>query len=283
MHDGIVQQIQKHLFDENRIHRDKQNLVRNLNLNRYGRTVLVKFLNRAADDFLGKLFGFGNVGIGTAADSGDRQNVLHNPVQPLGLCLDVTGQCFLLLIIQGVVIVQNGRGGPYNRSQRSADVMRDGTQKIRTHLLALHLKLDLLLLFDLCRQGTDDDGYGQHDEKGQWISGQREIKAEIGESKNTVDTENRNKGGNDAVAIAFRKAGNENNGQNENQRNICIRRYELLQNKTEDAGRQKNSAGHEAVLQNGMQIEVMQIKVLHIRNTWRTICPNRSMDGLFKS
>ena len=113
--------------------------------------MLVKFLDRAADDFLGKLFGFGNVSIGTAADSGDRQNVLHNPVQPLSLCLDVTGQCFLLLIIQGVVIVQNGRGGPYNRSQRSADVMRDGTQEIRTHLFALHLKLDLLLLFDLRR------------------------------------------------------------------------------------------------------------------------------------
>ncbi len=241
MHHGIVHEIDEDLFNENRIHGDNENIVGDMDGDGNDRAVLPEFLHGTADDFLGQLLRLGDLRV--PAHACDGENVLHDAAQPLGLRTDVAGERFLLLVVETVVVVENGRGGADNGGKGGADVVRYGAQQVGTHLLPFHLETNLFLLLDLRGHGADHDGYGEHDDEGQRVACQREIKFEIRIGEDVVHLEHGKKRSQYAVGIAGGEAGNDDDGQNEDQRHVGVGADEGMEQGTYRAGEKENSGG----------------------------------------
>ena len=139
-----------------------------------------------------------------AVDPGDGQQILHHPVQPLGILADLAQKLQLLLPAQGVVVFDHRGAGPVNGRQRGAQVVRDGPQEVRPHLFRLALHPQLLLFFDAGGQGAGHDGHHQHHGTREQVFRQSEIKCKIGRAERKVDRQHSDDRRRHAPEITFR-------------------------------------------------------------------------------
>lgn len=86
------------------------------------------------------------MGDAVGVDAGDGEQILHHPVEPLGVGTGLGKELYLLLPAQRVIVVDDRRAGPVDGRQRGAQVVGDSPQEVGPHLLRLALHPQLLLL-----------------------------------------------------------------------------------------------------------------------------------------
>jgi len=116
------------------------------------------------------------------------------------------------------LVFQKSGACAHDGRERSADIVRDGPQKVCAHFLALGLDLQLLLTFDLAGQRGDEQRHQKHCGKGERIGrhGQRKPAERLGE--HSVDQQNRRNGRKHAEDISVREPGNHGHRQDEHRR-----------------------------------------------------------------
>ena len=91
----VFQKIGQHLFDQDSVHGDKQEIARRGNADGNIGKPLAEFLHDLAEDFLHDLRLFGNLGA-RVPDAGDGEQVFHHADQPLRLVAGVLQKLALL-------------------------------------------------------------------------------------------------------------------------------------------------------------------------------------------
>ena len=185
MDSGVFNQVGEDLLNENGVHGDHQQLIRDIYRELDVRQALMGFLNGFGQDFLRGLRPGGQLRLVTA-DAGDGQQVFHHADQPLGLLLDVLKQG--AAVLKGEVgVIQHGGGGADDGGEGGADIVGNGAQQIGAHPDLFVFHAQLIQLAGLGGEGGGDDGDAEKGEKGQGIAGDGEVEGPEGVCKKVVD------------------------------------------------------------------------------------------------
>ena len=231
--DGIFQQIDQHLLNENGIHGDDEQLIGYGHVDGGFRKPFFQTHDGGGYDLLHGLICFANRGR-PVMDAGHRQQVFHHVEQPVGVLVNVGDDGDLLFFREQGAVLQIGGAGADDAGQRCAQVVGDGTQQIGAHLLLLRLREQLVLLGDrpclflhIGRHGAGEEGDAEHAQKGDRITGQRKVQFEIGISEQIIHADDGDHGGDHSRQIAVRKAHYGDQCENIDQRQIS----RILRNK----------------------------------------------------
>ena len=156
MEHGVFHQVNQHLFDQRRIHRHHQQLVRHADANRQRVEPLFEFAHGLRGDFLRGLRHLVNLHR-ALVEPRDGQHVFHQPHQPLRVVANVADQILFHLVAELVVVFQHGGGRADDRGQRCAQIVRHGAKQVRLHLFLLRFGFHALLPLHLIGQHADDD------------------------------------------------------------------------------------------------------------------------------
>ena len=212
----VFQKVRQHLLDEHGVHRDNDEVIRKLYFHRYaGVELLEPHQHRIHQLFQhgGRLLDGDAVGV----DAGDGEQILHHPVEPLGVGTGLGKELYLLLPAQRVVVVDDRRAGPVDGRQRSAQVVGDSPQEVGPHLLCLALHPQLLLLFDAGGQGTRHKGDHQHHHAGKDVLRDGEVEGKVGRAEREVDRQHADDRTGHAPPVAVGVHGNKKHRQQDKQ------------------------------------------------------------------
>ena len=236
MHQGVIHQVQQHLFNEHGVHGQQQRFLR------YGDgdvdflVALAEVHHRFAEHFLQNLPFFLNLPHFPAADAGDGEEVFHHAVKPVRVLLGVQQQFVFLLLAQRAAVLQHGGDGAADGGEGCAQVMGDGPQQVGPHLLPLRLGPQLLLRLDPCGQGADGKAHRQHGHEGEGIAVDGEIQLQIGVGKSIVHPQHTEQRRQQAVEIALGGEGHHQHRQHKNHGHMGVRGGEPLQKGAEGRG-----------------------------------------------
>ena len=127
--------------------------------------------------------------------------------------------------------------------------MRHGAQQIRAHRLALGLRAQPLLLFDLGVHRADDERHRQHRQKGQRIAGEPEVERPEWIGEHEVHADHAEKRAENAPEIALRKAGDDHHRQHEDQQREAAVLVDTAQHKADRRGDTEQQRGEYRVTQ----------------------------------
>ena len=161
-------------------------------------------------------------GDAVGVDAGDGEQILHHPVEPLGVGACLGEELDLLLPAQRVVVVDDRRAGPVDGRQRGAQVVGDSPQEVGPHLLCLALHPQLLLLFDAGGQGARHKGDHQHHHAGEDVLRDGEVEGKVGRAEREVDRQHADDRTGHAPPVAVGVHGNKKHRQQEHHRGHTV-------------------------------------------------------------
>ena len=233
---GVFQQIDQYLLDQQGIHRNADEILRDRNLHILVRVALMELLQNRIDQFLQDGGGLAH-GHGLTVDPCDREQVFHDSDQVLGILLHIPQKPELLITVQAVVIIDQCAAGAVDGGQGCAKIMGDGPKKIAAHFLLFGFHPQLILSLQLGREGTGKDGDDQHDQSGYEVGRGQKIKGEVWKRKNVIVDQYACQRGEDTTKVALSNQRDEKNGQNEYHRHQRLGMEKVLQQKAKKKGR----------------------------------------------
>ena len=248
--DGIFQNVQNHLLDEDGVHGNYHDFIGDLKLDLPAGKALSEIYTDGIDQLL-QHRGRGENLYLPRVNTGDGEEVFHHPHQPFRILLDALDHLDVLLLRQRIAAFKQGGGRAVYGGQRRAQIVGYGPEQIGPHPFLFALGLYCLVPLQLGGKRTCQHGHDDHHRRGDKIHRQGIAQRKIGEGESVIHRCRSCHRRRDAVYISLRHEGNEKHRKNEHRGDVLLHVKNVLEQKADEKGQKKNQQGRADVLQNG--------------------------------